>query len=358
VAFANSKPPAAITLDELLALNEEISALVRAGVPLEQGLAALGGDLPGRLGQIARTLADRAARGESLPQVLADQSIRLPSVYRAVVEAGLKAGRLPAALEALAGAIRRLSETQRAIVAASLYPLFVLILACGFFAFFSLKIAPKLLGSFEAFGVPGRAVFAIWTYSGRWAAYWGTLIPLAILILAGVWWYHARRAALVESRWSAVLLGWLPWVGRTLRYSRTATFAELLALLLENRVPLGQALVLAAEACGDPRLLPAAKRLAEATQRGESLAAAGTAAEGFPPLLRWLMAAGERQGALLPALKHAAETYRRRAQDQADVARVFLPVLLTAGLAGSVTLLYALGLFLPYTTMLRQLAGG
>ena len=40
-ASSGRKPPGSITIEQLLALNEEIRALVRAGVPLERGL--LGG---------------------------------------------------------------------------------------------------------------------------------------------------------------------------------------------------------------------------------------------------------------------------------------------------------------------------
>ena len=47
----SSKP--VITLDQLVALNDEIAALVRAGVPLDRGLRSLGEDLPGRLGRFA-----------------------------------------------------------------------------------------------------------------------------------------------------------------------------------------------------------------------------------------------------------------------------------------------------------------
>ena len=79
----------AITLDELVALGDEIGALVRAGVPLEQGLADLGGDLPGRLGQVATTLAEETSRGQPLAEVLARQTEQLPAAYRAVVQAGM-----------------------------------------------------------------------------------------------------------------------------------------------------------------------------------------------------------------------------------------------------------------------------
>ena len=73
-----------ISLDELVALNEEMASLVRAGVPLDAGLADLGADLPGRLGTLASEMGQRLHQGESLSQILADPQRQLPSVWRAV----------------------------------------------------------------------------------------------------------------------------------------------------------------------------------------------------------------------------------------------------------------------------------
>jgi type II secretory pathway component PulF len=344
-----------MTLDELLVINEEIAALVRAGVPLEQGLAALGSDMPGRLGPIASMLAERLECGEPLLQVLADRSVRLPPVYRAVLEAGLRAGRLPAALECLAASLRRLADARRAILAAALYPLMVVVLACGLFAFFCQRIAPLLLTTFRAFEMPGQKPLGLLVSCGRWAGLWGPLIPAVLVALAAFWWYQSRRAAMVQPGWSRLFFAWLPWVGRPLRTARTATFAEVLSLLMENRVPLPEGIVLAAEACGDRQLVPAARKFSEALQRGEVPAADGA---HIPPLLRWLMAANQRPDALLPAMNSAAATYRRLAQYQTDVARLLLPMLLTVAIGGGVTLLYTLSIFLPYVSMLRALGGG
>ena len=43
----------AITLDQLIALNDEMAALARAGVPLDRGLLAVGRELRGRTGKFA-----------------------------------------------------------------------------------------------------------------------------------------------------------------------------------------------------------------------------------------------------------------------------------------------------------------
>ena len=54
---------ASISLDELVALNEEMAALVRAGVPLDAGMADLGGDLPGKLGVLATQIKPETLSG-------------------------------------------------------------------------------------------------------------------------------------------------------------------------------------------------------------------------------------------------------------------------------------------------------
>ena len=229
-----------MTVDDLLALNEEIAALVRAGVPLEQGLADLGADLPGRLGQAVTALAKRTARGESLEQALADQAISLSPAYQAVVQAGLRAGRLPAALEAVAASAHRTAETQHAAIVAVSYPLLVFSLVWLGLAVFSQTLAHSLAESFDAMNVPGRGVFAALAWLGRWAWFWGPVVPIVLAVFVFLWWFACTRAAAVHSRRADRLLGWLPGMKRVLRFSRTATFLEILALLIENRDSLGR----------------------------------------------------------------------------------------------------------------------
>jgi hypothetical protein len=290
----------------------------------------------------------------------------------------VRAGRLPSALEAVASSARRLSETYRAIIVAVAYPLTVFALVwCGL-AFFTSSLAPALARMYFKCDMLGEnRFFATLALIGRWAWHWGPAVPIVVAVVLALWWYACTRAAVLQGSRADWLLGRLPWVGRMLRWSRTATFLEIMALLVEHETPLNEAIRLAAEASGDPRTLREAGQLTAMLQTGQMQGDGGRFAETgrraampsretssvpvsppLPPLMSWLMFAANRDGALLPALQHAAVAYHRRAQYQSDMVRIFLPVLLTSVVAGGLTAAYGLMLFIPYTAMLHALGGG
>jgi general secretion pathway protein F len=349
-----SKP--VITLDQLVALNDEIAALVRAGVPLDRGLRSLGEDLPGRLGRFAGQLSERIARGESLTDALAEPTAKLPRLYRAVIEAGIAAGRLPAALESLAASLRRLAEMRRSVVLSLIYPLLLFLVAWCLFALSASMLAPAVYHSFQEMHIAGGEWFRPIARLGQSARIWGPLGPMVLLALAGLWWAGTKGAAVLQGARAIWVFGWVPGLGRMLQLSRTAVFVEVLKLLIENRLPLDRAITLAADAAGDARLSEAAEEFAAAIRRGEP----GLAADfpDLPPLLSWLIASGQRNDTLLPALRHVADDYQRRAQYQAEVSRVMLPVFVTCSISAVIVVSYTLVLLAPYFVMLRSLAEG
>ena len=112
---AGRRRAGSVSLDQLIALNDEIAALVRAGIPLEKGLTQLGREAPGRLGLLASRLADRMNAGESLGEILEKDKTTFPPVWRSVVLAGIRSNHLAAALESLSRTGRRAMELRRSI---------------------------------------------------------------------------------------------------------------------------------------------------------------------------------------------------------------------------------------------------
>ena len=345
-----------ISIDELGALNEEIAALARAGVPLERGLLRAGSDLSGSLKKITQALGSRLSRGESLPRALEAEKAAIPPLYRAVVEAGARSGRLPAALEGLARYVRSYSEARAAIGVALWYPILVLSLAYGLFLGLVIEIVPRFIGAFEVLGLGVIRPLHWLADLGELAPYWWPVGPVLLAALGFAWWRSGRAASFQTSSWSLMRI--FPWMRSLLSDYESAGFADLLALLLEHGVTFPQAVVLAAEATGNGAMIAGARQLAAAAERGE---APGQALDGVPdrafrPLLRWALAAGEEQGSLVVSLRNLAPMYRKRGAYQAEKLQLFLPTLLMITIGASATLLYAVSLFMPLSSMLAELS--
>lgn len=346
----------AISVDDLVVLNQEIAALVRAGTPLERGLLLAGRDVKGRLGRIAQALSRRMSQGESLLSALEHERDAIPPLYRAVVEAGVRSGRLPTALEGLTRYVRGYSEARAAIGIALWYPLLIAAVAYGLFLGMSTLIAPRFVEAFPSLGVEPPWTLGLISRVGQASHFWWPVGPV-FLILIGFAWSVSGRAARFQS-WAWGLPRLMPGMKPLMADYETANFAELLTLLLEHQVPYPAAVVLAAQATGNRAMTAAATEIAAALERGQSPSAAlETVKPGvFQPMIRWAMSAGADSGSLTESLAGMADHYRSRARHRAEAMRMFLPSLLLVVLGGGAALIYALSLFLPLVDLLKKLS--
>lgn len=353
--MADAKSDKAVTLEQLGALNQEIAALMRAGVPLESGLKSLGGELPRDLGRVTAALAERLSSGQSLEQALDAAGSGLPVVYKAVMKAALRSHRPAAALEALASALSRLVAMRRSVFSAMIYPILVAVAAwLGFVLYVSL-IGPKTWELFADFGLGGGAIDTIRVVA-EWCARWGFIVPLGLFGATAAWWFQTGRAGFVEPLISRFLFGWIPFVGRLRRNTQAAAFLDILTLLIESRVPFEEAMRLAAEATGNPKTVRSAAILVERMQAGRRLSAEEFTHAGFPPMFAWLLVGGAARGDLLPSLKHARETYHRRAEFNIEAIRGVVPVVCTGIIGGIVAAAFVLAVYVPYVNLLLNLS--
>lgn len=337
-----------VTVDELVALNDEMASLARTGVPLEHGLRLLSTDLPGRLGKLAGVLSERLERGQSLVQVLSESGDAFSPAYCAVVAAGLRSGRLAAALEGISTTARRVTELRRMLIAAMVYPLIVLAVASLLFAFTVSTTAPVVAAAYSMLDTP-RPAWYEWSLTV--ADQIQRLLPwfwLVLLACVGIWLYCSARAV----SWDSGGMKGLFSVARVLRLGRTATLVEILTLMVEQGVPLDEAVELSSAASGDASLRRSGQQLAESLRRGET---GGKPPVGFPPFLGWLMLSGTRQQHLARALRQAGEGYRRKALRWGSWLGIYLPIFLSAGIGGGVVLLYVLLVLAPFYNLLYEL---
>jgi type II secretory pathway component PulF len=64
-------------------------------------------------------------------------------------------------------------------------------------------------------------------------------------------------------------------------------------------------------------------------------------------MMQWILATAGRQGTLVASLELMRDSFRRRAEQRAQLIKTWLPALLTLTLGGTVVLLYGLMFFIP-----------
>ena len=345
-----------MTIGQLIALNDEMAALIRAGVPLERGLVEAGRDLQGQLGGIMGDLGERLARGERLPEALVGSKKRIPALYRAVVEAGIRSGRLSEALEGMANLARHYAEMRRTIGLALIYPLFVFELAYVLALIFLFQIAPRFIKTFEVLGLAPIKLLNGLVGLGDSVLFWGP-IPAVLLVVLGFVWLRTGQSSSLDSGTLRPILRRLPVIGPMIRSFLAANYADLLALLIDHQVPLDQAVILAGEASGDRDFLASSKAVATSIQAGrEGSSLTATELAAFPPLLAWIFSNGRGRGNLSSALHHLAWTYRRRAETRGEFLRSALPTILLLAIGVSAVIVYCLLLFIPLLQLWEELA--
>jgi type II secretory pathway component PulF len=343
-------------LDEYVALNEQLVALVDAGVPIDAGLATGGLSTAATLERIQSTVSRRVGRGETLDEALQGDESEVPSAYRSLVRLGLHShDTLAAGFDGASRVAGAADRVRYSVESALVYPLVVCVLAYAGMISLCVFFVPALEGMHESLRLtpgPGLRVLQ-WVRDAM--PFWVVLLPLLLAAFAALR-MRSRSRQRAQTWRVGPLFGWLPGVSRMMFQEECARFADALSGLLQEGIPLGEALQVAADSSGDPRLRETVGRLATAVAGGELPADDSPTALKFPPFLRWALWHSEGTTGRPHALEIAARVYRTAAERRGQQLRTVAPVVAMVLFGGTITLVYCLAVFVPLVELLQTLA--
>jgi general secretion pathway protein F len=343
--------PAQCTEREAAELAGHIAQVAGAGLPLEAGLEAIAEDLPlGRMRVLMRYVIQRMESGESLETAL--QETRAPNYLRVLARAGLATGRLDAALEQLAAGTLALGEVRQTIFMALAYPVLALGAWCLLVGFILFVLVPQFEEMFRGFGLNLPLATEWLLLTSAFLRDWGWQTALAVALLAAICFGLVVLISGKAGLWGVVHA--IPGVGPLVRSLSQCRFAQLLSLLVAQRVPLPEALLLSAEVSGDPAFAQEGGRIAAAVARGESLEEAALRSKRFSSSFVRALTWPAGTDGLPEMLIMLSEVYAGRVRVVLSVVTAFLPPLLLL-LIGSVTLFTIVALFWPLFQMLNKL---
>lgn len=293
-------PAAALALT-----TRQFAVLLEAGLTVEDALGLLIDQAEdAKLSAVLTTVRAEVRGGQSLGRAMAGQPRTFDPLYRAVVEAGEHAGALPHVMDRLAGWLEGREALRQKWLAAMAYPVIVSVVAVLMLVGLLTYVTPQVLQVFAhskaILPLPTRILLAA---SDFLKVAW----PFILIGLAAAVWVVRRLLKQPASRLRihAGLLR-LPVLGRLLRTTDTARFADTLAILAGAGVPLLTALSAAAGVLANAQLKARATEAATRVREGMNLSRALSQA-GFSPVLTRLIASGEASGRLAEMLEKAAK---------------------------------------------------
>jgi general secretion pathway protein F len=305
-----------LSLNDIAFVTQELSVMLRAGLPLERALGVLASlaEQP----QTKKFLADLLEpmrSGSSFADALAAQKTELPKGYIGMVRAGEAGGAraLETTLERIADYLKRMQKAREGVFSAMLYPAIVLGMAALSVMLILLFVLPQFEPLFQS-APPGALPLStvIILAAAHGLRDYGLLILIGA-IGAGFALRPLLRREPFQLRRDRLLLR-LPKIGPVIVKAEMAKFCNTLGVLLANGVPPVTALSIAAESLGNRVFAAAALRIVRRVREGDALSKPLQAEPIFPALALHMIRIGEETGQLDAMLLKTAEIYDRDVQ--------------------------------------------
>jgi len=307
--------------------NQELLALLHAGIPLAEAMSALAEkEHRGAVRVVLSHILTALREGRTLSSALEAHPQAFPDLYVATIRAAERTSDLDRALERYIAYQQQIDTLRGKLVSASIYP--VLLLGVGGLVVLFLLgyVVPRFSHIYEDMG--GDMPFL-----SRLLLDWGQLVE-ANAVLLGVLLLAAIGAVVVAARspalWAAVgrELWRLPMVGARLRIFQLARFYRTLGMLLSGGIAAVPALGMVSGLLS-PMLRGSLATAIARIREGRSFAATLDECGLTTPVARHMLTVGERAGNLGEMLTRSAEFHEEQTAREVEwLTRLFGPVLM------------------------------
>jgi type II secretory pathway component PulF len=341
--------PAVIRLNagQVTMFVEELAHLLAGGIQLEPALGIMERrrELSG-LKVVAGLVRTRLRDGQSFAGAVQATSPSFGEMFCNLASAGEMSGSLAAVLKRQAAYLKSIQELKSRVLAALIYPAFLLFSAVSVAILFVVFLIPKLMELLDSTGgsLPVGAQLILGVSEFAKATWWiwflfGTGVTLGVR-----WWASQEKN---RPAWDHFVLR-LPLFGGLIRERFYVQFLETLCNLVANGLPLNRALELTKAATPDRYLRRHLEAVIAQVDDGLPLSSALDRTGEFPSLLTDMLAVGEETGDLAASLGRTAERYDGELKKRAErLSALIQPVVVVAmaSLVGAMAYLMITAIF-------------
>lgn len=299
---------------DILAVTSQLSAALRAGLPLLEALKIIAAQQSRpTLKELLSNIAEEVSSGDSLSDAMAKRPAVFSRLYVSMIQAGETAGILEQTMQQLTELLSREEKIKTNMKTASVYPVSVLVAGLISVVFIVAFILPRVfdtLGAETVMPLPTRILMGISDFFRHYG--------LFLLIGAIGGWFYFRRWKQSEQgrlRWDWFVLHF-PVLGSVIRSISVGRFARTLGALTKGGIGILESLAVVRDTLNNEVLGRSIDDVAEKVRTGHSLADPLKDSDLFPPLLVQIVSVGEHTGKLDEMLLNAADTF----DEQADSA--------------------------------------
>lgn len=297
-----------ISTDRFLVFNQELLALVRAGLPIVQSFEImLERQKNPRFRQVLGEIRDKIQSGVALSDAFGSYGRAFPPIYSTSLRAGERSGDLEGVLRRFLRYQKLIVNLRKRVIGAMIYPAVVITVSFVMVFVMLTFVMPKFAQFYTDFGaelpVVTRAVIAL-----------STTLRENVLIVIGA----AALGVFLLRRWTRTVTGGLAWDRFLLRvplaggvFHRVSMmqFTQSLSTLLSGGTPMVPAIEIAAQSIGNRFVSERVGAIAQTVREGEPLWHSLEATGVMSDLAVEMIKVGESTGALTEMLNNVSEFY-------------------------------------------------
>lgn len=331
---------------DFLLFNQQLSALLRAGIPVLQSVALLKNrSSSSTLREVLASVEEKIKSGVPLSEAFEAQGI-FPRIYTASIYSGEKSGALDEVLIRFVEYLRKSVALSRKLRGALAYPAFLLIASAFMVAFLTLYIVPRMSSLFQGLsanrGLPTVTVVVLAISNAVASNAWWVLPLLGILIFAFFVWMRTESGRLVLHR----SLLRLPVAGVLVRQMAAAQLSRSMSTLLSGGITVPDSWEIAAQALNNFELRRRSVEVLPMIREGRGFTESLESAGWIPELGLDMIGIGERSGSLKEMLDEVALFYDAEAEVKLEQLTTLLEPLILVFMA-IVVVVILLAIYLP-----------